>query len=380
MGEKTYVSELTENQPVRSVFLVAGKTTGTTKYDDLYVSVDLVDKTGKVSGKIWDDAEALASRFEADDFVVVEGMVDSYKGAPQIRIRDVQRVEAADIDMADFVPASRWDRSQMLAQLQELIERELESPSMLRFFDALFDETQLMEQFAAAPAAKGNHHAYLGGLLEHALSMTRIGADLCRHYAHYYPGLINQDLVIAGCVLHDIGKCFELSYGRSFDYTDEGKLVGHIVQGVELITSIAQKVSPPLPANMLMQLKHLILSHHGRLDYGSPVRPKMPEALLLHEIDMIDSRMNMCARIAEEHEQGVNADQAWTDYQRLFKESLYMGDDASSTWTKVTAPADDLQGPGAVPQRDVAAATSSADRRKTEEAGESEANLDLFPD
>jgi 3'-5' exoribonuclease len=378
MKDKVFVSDLVEGEHIQSVFLVADKTLRTTKGGKPFLAVELMDNSGNVDAKIWDEAEAMASRFDREDFIFVEAQVDSWNGNLQLNIRDLQRVDDDQVVLEDFIPASRWDRLEMLEQLQDVVSREVKSPEMLRFFDELFAGKQLMRQFALAPAAKGNHHAYLGGLLEHTLSMTRLAVSLTRHYAYYYPGMLNQDLVIAGCVLHDIGKCFELSFGRSFDYTTEGQLVGHIVQGVELISSIAKKVSPPLPAEMIMQLKHLVLSHHGKKDYGSPVRPKTPEAMLLHEIDMIDSRMNMVANLTDDHRAGPDAESAWTGYQRLFQERIYMGQTDGTSWAKVRTPDHaDFDGPGDIPgptESDTRART----RREREAAGESAPNLDLF--
>jgi 3'-5' exoribonuclease len=379
MKNKVLIADLVEGEHIQSVFLVADKSLRTTKSGKPFLALELMDNSGSVDSKIWDEAEAMASRFDKEDFILVEAQVDSWNGQLQLNIRDLQRVDDDDVTLEDFIPASKWDRHEMLQQLQDVISREVKSPEMLRFFDELFDETQLMRQFSLAPAAKGNHHAYLGGLLEHTLSMTRMAVHLTRHYAHYYRGLLNQDLVIAGCVLHDIGKCFELSFGRSFDYTTEGQLVGHIVQGVELISAIAGQVSPPLPAEMIMQLKHLVLSHHGKKDFGSPVRPKTPEAMLLHQLDMIDSRMNMVANITTEHHDGVDADSEWTGYQRLFQERLYMGASEGTNWAKVKSSVDDFDGPGAVPDP-ANPGDQPRSSREREESGESAPNLDLFPD
>ncbi len=378
MKSKVFVCDLEEGEHIQSIFLVADKTLRTTKSGNPFLALDLMDKTGNVDSKVWDEAEALSTRFEKEDFIIVDAQVESYRGQLQLNVRDLKRIDDDQVALEDFIPASRWDRDEMLEQLKDVVGREIKSPEMLRFFDALFEEKQLMKQFRLAPAAKGNHHAYLGGLLEHALSMTRLAVRMTRHYAHYYPGMINQDLVIAGCVLHDIGKCFELSYGRSFDYTTSGQLVGHIVQGVELITWIAKKVSPPLPAEMLMQLKHMVLSHHGKLEYGSPVLPRTPEALLLHEIDMIDSRMNMCANVIADHEDGTNSEAAWTEYQRLFQGRLYMGEETGTQWAKTVVPAEgEIDGPGSAPVVEADAAPSSP-RRQPAEAGESDPNLNLF--
>ena len=235
-----------------------------------------------------------------------------------------------------------------------------------------------MRLYATAPAAKGNHHAYLGGLLEHSLSMARIGAKLSRHYAHYYPGMLNQDLVIAGCVLHDVGKCFELEFSRGFRYSDSGQMVGHITQGVELVTKLAQRVSPPLPSNMIMRIKHLILTHHGRLEYGSPIKARTPEAVLLHQIDMIDSRMGMVRNAFDEHAGSVAAEDAWTGYNRLFEGSLYTGEEKPGQWAKYRVPSGDVEGPGMTPPAGQAPSRKGQEPSKTRRVDD-DINLDLFP-
>jgi 3'-5' exoribonuclease len=379
MENKTFISEFTENEYIQSVFLVADTVVRTTKRGDPYLCITLGDRSGSIEARAWDDAEALAERFSVDDFIEVSAQVTSYNGEIQLNINDLRRVDEEQVDVEAFLPASKWDRDEMLDQLKDLVSREVKSSSMLRFFDEFFSDDELMRKYKMAPAAKGNHHAYIGGLLEHSLSMARVGAKLARHYAHYYPGMLNQDLVIAGCVLHDVGKCFELEYTRGFRYSDSGQMVGHITQGVELVTKLADRVSPPLPSNMIMRLKHLILSHHGRLEYGSPVKARTPEAVLLHQIDMIDSRMGMVQNAFEEHASGVAAEDSWTGYNRLFDGSLYAGDPKADQWATYRLPGEQIAGPGMVPPSD------QAPSRASEGGGEdgdedSEMNLDLFPD
>jgi 3'-5' exoribonuclease len=390
MSEKIFVSDLVEGEHIRSVFLVVEKSVRATKAGKSFLALTLCDKSGTIDSKVWDQADAIATRFEVDDFVRVEAQVDSWQSKLQLNVRDAQKVDDSQVDLADFVPTSRWQHSALLEQLQELVNRELKSPQMRRFFDELFADEPLMRRYRTAPAAKSNHHAFLGGLIEHSLSMTRIAVQLGRHYGHYYPGLINPDLLIAGCVLHDIGKCFELSYARSFDYSNEGQFIGHIVQGVEMVTAVAARVEPPLPADMILQIKHLILSHHGKKEFGSPVLPKTPEAMLLHEIDMIDSRMNMLSNIAEEQRTAADANQGWTGYQRLFQERLYLGTPDDSAWATVHTPAQaDLSGPGqavdtpAVDTRPESAArksSASSAPRDDADAVQVAPNLDLFSD
>lgn len=390
MSDKVFIDELVEGETIRSVFLVAQKSARVTKSGKPFLALTLSDKSGTIDSKVWDQAEAVATRFEANDFVAVEAQVDSWKSKLQLNVRDLQKVDDSQVAFENFVPVSRWPRRALLEQLQTLVGEQIKSGEMQRFFDALFADEALMQRYQTAPAAMNNHHAFLGGLLEHSLSMARLAVQIGGHYNHYYPGLLNTDLLIAGTVLHDIGKVYELSYARAFDYTDEGQLVGHIVQGVEMVTAIAAPLKPALPAEMILQIKHLILAHHGKKEYGSPVLPRTPEALVLHEIDMIDSRMNMIANIAEQRD-GDAAESAWTGYERLFQGRFYMGNAQSPSGAPNTPPMqDELAGPGALYARpdaeqpvaskaNAAAAQSQEAPPKPQPSAPAPApNLDLF--
>lgn len=394
MSEKVFVDQLVENAQIRSIFLVADLALRETKSGKPFLALSLQDRTGSVDAKVWDNAEAIASRFGVNDFVRVEAQVDSWQTQLQLNIRDAQKVDDTAVDPADFVRTSRWAREALHDQLRELIDTQVKSSQMRRLFDALLADQELMQRFTSAPAAKGNHHAFLGGLLEHSLSMARLAVRLGAHYQSYYPGLLNTDLLIAGCVFHDIGKCFELTYSRAFDYSDEGQFLGHIVQGVELLTALAARVEPALPADMILQLKHLILSHHGKREFGSPVLPKTPEAIVLHEIDMIDSRMNMLANIASEKRAGGEEGDGWTGFQRLFQERIYVESTVQhpADWVWQDASAEAPAGPGlaaqthAGPAQDAksrgagAPAESGTAERSRGAAAQTEVapNLDLF--
>jgi 3'-5' exoribonuclease len=249
-----------------------------------------------------------------------------YHQLPQLKLFDLEVVSKEVVDPLDFIAASAWSVESMFIQLKDLLIEHLRSPANRAFAHAILCDEPLIARLKQAPAAKSNHHNYLGGLLEHILSMMRVALGLCDHYARYYPNLIDRDLVLLGCLLHDIGKCEELSWERSFEYTTEGQLIGHIPRGMEIVDEVASRMSPPPPAGLILQLKHLVLSHHGRLEYGSPVRPRTPEAILLHEIDMIDSRMGMCAMISRNAPQPSPANpDRWSEHHRALDTRLYLG-------------------------------------------------------
>lgn len=344
---KIFVSDLQDNSAVHTVFLVTNKSVRETKAGAPYLNVTLGDRSGTIEARAWDNALELDSRFQVDDFVMIRGRVSSFRDQLQITLSDITVVADQEVALGDFLPRSRWDADDLLQQLLELLDTELKSAELRRFFDVLFADKERTRLFATAPAAVSNHHNYVSGLIEHTLSMARIGLGLCEHYRRYYPGLLNPDLVLAGCVLHDFGKCWELNYSRSFSYSTPGKLLGHIVQGIELINEVAATTEPAFDEDMLTQLKHLVLSHHGHLEYGSPVLPRTPEALLLHEIDMIDSRMAMSWTTRAQAAQSGRTDTEWSDYSRLFDGSLYLGSPNADSWAiRETIQPDALIGPG----------------------------------
>ena len=348
MLSKTFIADLVLDTHIQSTFLVSAKATRQTKYGDAYLCVTLIDRTGAIEARAWENAELLAERFCTDDFVIVSGQVSSYQDTLQLKLIDIQSVGDEAVEVTDFLPSSRWEPEALFAQLKELVLEHVQGAPMRAFFKTLFGQHELMERFKRAPAAKTNHHNFIGGLLEHVLSMAREAVLLADHYARYYPGLINRDLLMAGCVLHDIGKCRELSFTRSFAYTTHGQLIGHIPHGIEIVNDIQAAMRPAPPEEMILAIKHLILSHHGRLDYGSPVTPRTPEAMLLHQIDMIDSRMAMCAAAIARHAGPTHGPDRWTDYHRALETRIYLGGEQDELWrTQPEHDADELVGPGA---------------------------------
>lgn len=385
---KVFVSELTDSDPVETIFLVASKAIRETRNGDPYLCVTLQDRTGTIEGRAWDDALALEERFGVDDFVALRGRVSSYRGELQLNIADLDKISDDRVNLEDFLPHSRWKSHHLFEKLEELLEAEIASDEVRRFFDALFEDETLRQNYLRAPAAVSNHHAYLAGLAEHSLSMARLAVRVGRHYEAYYPGLADTDLLVAGCILHDIGKIEELTYRRSFAYSTEGRLVGHIAGGCELIGRVAAHMSPPLDEDLERQLKHLVLSHHGKREYGAPITPRTPEAILLHELDMIDSRMNMCWNACEALLEGESEHDGWSDYQRVFSGSIYVGATTEGTWRGPRRPPSLDDGPGLNPAaagetapKAIDDATSQTPRDKIDPGGDEDSlNLSLFDD
>lgn len=375
---KIFVADLIDNQTVESIFMVAAKAIRETRNGDPYLAMTLQDRTGTIETRCWDNAIAFSQRFEVDDFVAVRGRVSSFREELQLTLVDLERVDDDLVDLSDFMPHSRWSTHVLFEALTTLIEREIKSSEVRRFLSALFEDEDFKKRYLRAPAAKANHHSFLGGLIEHSLSMARLALSIGRHYEAYYPQMIDTDLLIAGAIIHDMGKIEELSYRRSFDYSTTGRLVGHITLGAQWVADISTSMSPPLDPNLMVQLQHLVLSHHGLLEYGSPVTPRTPEAVLLHQIDMIDSRMNMCWNACQTHLESADGLESWTDYQRLFNGSVYISGEASQGWRTPAPGSLPADGPGVSATTQPGMAGKEQTTRDDREAPRPDVNLSLF--
>ena len=315
MQKGPYVEDIREKKQVEGLYLVRDKNNGITKNGKPYIALNLSDKTGIIKGRVWDNAEKLDPGFDQGDVAYLKAFSVLYQGEMQLNIHAINRIGLDDADPRDFMSTSLLDPEQCCADIQAYIA-SVNDPHLRRLLELIFEDERIAAAFKLAPAAKSIHHDCLGGLIEHTLSVTRIVDMLAGHYA-----TVNRDLLLTGAILHDIGKIKELSYERSFDYTDEGRLIGHIVLGMELITDTI-RLLPDFPAQKAMLIKHMILSHHGQLDFGSPKRPKLPEALLLSYADDIDAKMfDFTQFIKKEQRPETN----WTGYHRLFNRYLYTG-------------------------------------------------------
>ncbi|MFB3923840.1 MAG: 3'-5' exoribonuclease YhaM family protein [Terriglobia bacterium] len=278
-----YVRDLKPGTRLETSFLVHAKERKTANNGRPYLDLELRDSTGLIKAKVW-DCDRVEQDFEAEDFVWVHGNVEAYRGSPQLIVTKVRRCAEDEIDPRDYLPRSSRDPEEMFSALKTRIERMGAGPIQLLLRSAL-DDPAIAEKFKLAPAAMSYHHAYLGGLLEHVLSLIELADGVCDHY----PAL-RRDLVLAGIVLHDVGKINELSYRRSFRYTTRGQLVGHISMGLDLVSEKIRQI-PDFPADLKDLLEHIILSHHGELEFGSPKEPMFPEALVVHLLDNLDSKL-----------------------------------------------------------------------------------------
>ncbi|TGU70551.1 HD domain-containing protein [Geomonas terrae] len=305
---KKTVAEIKDRDIVEAVFLVKEKIVAMAKNGKPYLTLKLMDKTGEVDAKIWDNADQVGSLFDRNDFLAVKGKASVYLGKMQLIVSELKRVPEESVVLADFLPETDNDIKGMEAELHALIAG-MADQDLARLLRSFFEDPELMAQYRTAPAAKGMHHVYLGGLMEHSLAVARLADAM----VPLYQGL-NRDLLVAGALLHDIGKVREMTYLRCFDYSDEGKLLGHITIGVEMLHERIAKL-PDFPAELAMLLKHMILSHHGQYEYGSPKRPKTLEATILNYLDDLDSKINgIRTHIRKEPDNPSR----WTAYHRLY--------------------------------------------------------------
>jgi len=282
--KQVYVNGLEPNEVVTTNFLVVHKEIRQKKTGEPYLSLVLADRTGEVEAKMWDNVAEVMETFEKDDFIKVKGVAQIYQNRPQFTIHKLRRLNDGEADAADFFPCSARSPEEMFAELQAMIAG-MGNAHLRALLEAIFADASIAERYRQAPAAKAIHHAWRGGLIEHVLSLCA----LCRLTAKHY-GNVDIDLLLTGAILHDIGKIEELTYDRSFGYSSSGQLLGHIVLGLRIIDEKLRLV-PDFPAKLRLLVEHLMISHHGELEFGSPKVPEFLEALLLHHLDNLDSKM-----------------------------------------------------------------------------------------
>ena len=282
--KQTYVKDLAPDSPVRSTFLVQSKERKITSTGAAYLDLNLQDTTGVISAKLWDYSERTTPAFETDDIVQVEGHVESYRGTPQLRVRKITLSPAEEINLLDYLPRTRRDPEEMYSVLLARVRGMGEGP-LRTLLLSILEDPALAEKYKLAPAAMSYHHAFLGGLLEHVSSLIAL-ADAV---ADQYPWL-RRDLIVAGMVLHDIGKLEELNFTRGFRYSTRGQLIGHISMALEMVQAKIHQI-PDFPAPLKDELEHIIISHHGKLEFGSPKEPMFAEAMVVSFLDEMDSKM-----------------------------------------------------------------------------------------
>jgi 3'-5' exoribonuclease len=319
---KQMVADLQPNQSVSSVFAVSQRSLIPFKNKSgSYLDLVLSDRTGSVIGRAWDNAEALATICEPGSVVKIEGRVDEYRGKLQIVIEDVAAAQPEDYSRADMLETTGRDTGELLSELFQFVG-QVTNPYLRQLLEGFFGDDRFVQDFAEAPGAKRQHHAHIGGLLEHTLSVVKL---LCL-VQEIHPQL-DRDLLIVGGLLHDIGKLAEFDLGATIEYTDIGRLVGHIVITDRWVREQIEAI-PGFPPELDNRLNHILLSHHGQKEYGAPIVPMTAEACALHYADNLDAHVQYFVR---EISKGGASGNSWTEYQKLFDRYLYIGKPATGS-------------------------------------------------
>ena len=309
-----WIKDIREEDSVRGCYLAKEKKVGTTRRREPFISLTLADRTGEIEAKVWERAEELSALFHEGDILEVEGHAGSYRGQIQITLSGL-KLAKGEVDPDIFLESTLCDPSEMVKSLRDIL-REVKGVHLRTLNDRFLNDRDFVSQFKKAPAAKNFHHNYLGGLLEHTLSVCRMTKQVAEHYPR-----LDSDLLLTAAFLHDIGKIKELGFHLRINYTDEGRLLGHVMLSVTMVEEKLGEVKN-FPRDLAVRLKHLILSHHGQYEFGSPKRPKFLEAFALHLVDDLDAKINGLGRFMEKDRQ----EGAWTDFNRLFERYFLKGE------------------------------------------------------
>lgn len=311
-----FIKDIQPGQQINDIYLVTQPILRNTTRGDLYIAMFLSDKTGKINCRIWQATEQLYQQIPSEGYIQIRGKSELYQGALQIVINDLQAVDPSKVNPADYMPRTDKDIAAMYRNMLEILA-SIENESLRNLISVFVKDNDLMKQFCTAPAAMQMHHNYLGGLLEHTFNMLKAAQALFPLYPK-----IQKDLVLAAIFLHDIAKTQELSYSVGISYTDQGQLLGHIIQGCQLIAQKADQLAKqgkPVPQEILDNLLHIVISHHGLPEFGAAKVPATPEAFMVHYIDNLDAKMNQTAALIENDPGEGN----WTSYQKSLETKLY---------------------------------------------------------
>jgi 3'-5' exoribonuclease len=311
-----YVNELEPNKLITTSFLVHSKEIRQKKSGEFYLSLLLADRTGELDAKMWDNVAEVIDAFDRDDFVRVKGLVQIFHNRPQMTIHKVRLMDDSEIDFGDYFPSSRRDQDEMWRELRGIVAG-IANVHLKGLLCAVLDDEEIARRYRRAPAAKHIHHAFLGGLIEHVLSLCGLARMAAQHYS-----FIDADLLLTGAILHDIGKIYELNYERGFSYSNDGQLLGHIHIGLRMIADKLRDL-PQFPPALRSLVEHMVLSHHGKLEFGSPKVPQFPEALMLHYLDDMDSKMESMRALIQSDRQ---VEGCFTAYNTALERSVLKKD------------------------------------------------------
>lgn len=323
MEKGVFIHDIQPAQAVIGLFCVRTKRLLETRNGDPYLALTLLDRTGEIEARAWDQALEWDSVFSERDYVRIHGEAQRFREAVQLKVNHLEWVDPKEVDPEPFLPVTPADQKALRAEFQRLV-KEVQDPILCVLLRAIFGDQDLSKAFRQAPAAKRMHHAYLGGLLEHTVSVARVVRSVCKDYP-----FLDRNLLLAAALLHDIGKIEEFTYDRPpIEYSDRGRLLGHMVLGVAILDRFAAVAGIERHEGRLVALKHLVLSHHGEREFGSPVVPMTEEAFALHLLDDLDAKLNYLNTLREEV---PGPGYGWTGYQRLMDRFFYLRSRAGAT-------------------------------------------------
>ena len=314
--KRQFIRDLKPGIPVQEIFYLARRDIKDRRDGASFLTFEFQDRTGRVAGIMWDNVEDALRCVEAGGFYHVQGRLGDYQGKPQLTVSTIYPAESSEVTRDDFIAASRYDRSEMLAKIRTYIEA-VKNTHLRGLLDSFFDDPAFVEQFSLAPGGAMVHHACLGGLLEHTLFMCRMAETAAAIHEE-----LDADLLMTGVILHDIGKVREYVYESALDHTYDGRLLGHIVMGYEMLREKIRGIKG-FPEELARMLLHIVLSHHGQLEFGSPKTPKFVEALVVYHLDNLDARIAMFRDAVAR-----NPDTKWTDFHPFLETNVYVRDPA----------------------------------------------------
>jgi 3'-5' exoribonuclease len=317
---RRFVSDLGQQENIDQVFMASQKQMRPNRNGNLYLQVELSDRSGAISARMWNASDADYRSFEDGDLVRVEGATQIFQGGIQLIATSICKARHDEVDLADFMCLTPADIDRLALRLAEML-RSMRDLPLRNLAECLLSDEEFMEKLARSPAGIKNHHAYPGGLLEHVVNLMEVADSVAGHYP-----ILNRDLLLMGVFLHDIGKVEELSSDRGFAYTDAGQLLGHVILAISMLDKkLAQAeelMGEPLPSETILRLKHMIVSHHGEYEYGAPKLPMTLEAIALHQLDNLDAKLHNFHQLMRDD---ANLDSSWTQYHANLGRKLFKG-------------------------------------------------------
>lgn len=318
---RRYVSQLAHQEAIDQIFLASDKQLRPNRNGNLYLQLELSDRSGSISARMWNASEQDYRGFENGDYVRIEGTTQLFQGTIQLIATSIRRAPKGDVNPDDFMILGSKEIDQYVLRMSAFL-RKMREPSLLNLAECFLVDEEFMRKFSRAPAGVKNHHAYIGGLIEHVVSLM----ELITKVAPLYPA-INPDVLLMGAFLHDMGKIDELTYERDFAYSDEGQLIGHVVMAIGILERKLKEVErlsgEPVPAEIVLRLKHMIVSHHGSYEYGSPKLPMTLEAVALHQLDNLDAKIHSFDQLMRDD---PNVESGWTNFHHNLGRKLFKGE------------------------------------------------------